>query len=284
MIKNSLSRKSGGCFTLIELLVKESHFCCDREKPAHGQGKARFTLIELLVVIAIIAILAALLLPALQKARKRGQGTSCLNNLKQLNTIAARYSDAYGEMLLPAYALGVGMWDDMLYERGWVKASKKINGYLYFDLFQCPGNPKNPTHWNGNKIIQSYAYNYYIGYASAVQSNPRIKINDSTYYKKNSQPNKHIKDTIMFTEKWTTTQPVPAGVTSQTFDLVLARYTSNISYGKFAAHPGGANTLFMDGHAEARNYVIGYKGKTNSLCVWLDTDGSKLITVDNPVL
>lgn len=101
--------------------------------------KKIFTLIELLIVIAIIAILAALLLPALNKARAKARDVSCQNNLNQQGKIILSYMNDYGDWFPSAFSnwgANSGGWLDVFYIYAH-PGSEKVNCIVYGDVLQA---------------------------------------------------------------------------------------------------------------------------------------------------
>lgn len=95
-----------------------------KSRPARG-----FTLIELLVVIAIIAILAAMLLPALAKAKARAHGIACLGNVRQLQVAWLMYAEDHNQVMPPHSPVNVGgVWRDI--HPSWVLGNAQVDGNL----------------------------------------------------------------------------------------------------------------------------------------------------------
>ena len=149
-------------FILIEPLVAYKSNLFNR---MHRVTQRAFTLIELLVVIAIITILAAMLLPALSKARASARRILCVSNIRQLGLANLSYANDYNGVIVPTY------WYDLIWPYTGLKQKQKV-----YSIFRCPSMKKeNCKELNlhlsgGGSFCTSYGYNYNYIYGIPAQN------------------------------------------------------------------------------------------------------------------
>ena len=202
-----------------------------------------FTLIELLVVIAIIAILAGMLLPALNNARKSANGTKCVGNVKEVARIFMFYNDDYDGHYPNPWTIRSGTKSDKYFFSKLATMYRVRHGEKYSDtLFRCPEYPTK-GYLDGVFAI-SYGANIY-GFIGTESPLDDAVLN----YKKNNHfkaPSKTCMVGDNYNHWRVDFNGKPEDITGP--DMHTKAYIA-------FRHSNRANFAFLDGHVDARTKI-----------------------------